>query len=149
MLRDNCSAEMANSSTATKFYNTKMNVANETQRVLTLLLMGMTFSDLYSCVKHNSIEGLPPDVNIRMLNSFAHKYGRTPDLVRLAVPTDNVSRFGLMTTEKVVRKGQRVERKLMYFSLITTLQWAEKRKSCRLMAGRLVVLVLLMCALDL
>ncbi len=87
------------SSTATKFFNTKVHVSNETDRVLTLLLTGLSFRDWYLNVKNNSLDGVPPDVNERMLNSFEHKYGRTPDIIRLASPMIYRNRQGLMADD--------------------------------------------------
>jgi hypothetical protein len=72
-------------STATRYFNTKVNVSNTTERILTLLLTGLSFNDLYQHVKHKSLDGIPPDVTISSLNHFEHKYGRTPDIIRMAL----------------------------------------------------------------
>lgn len=107
-------AETANSGTATRYFNTKVNVSNGSQRVLTMLLTGLTFNDLYVGVKNGCIDGMPPDLSLNALNHFEHKYGRTPDIIRMAVPINNKSQFGLMSGETVVRKGQRVEIDVMF-----------------------------------
>ena len=109
---EDCSAEEleAFSSVATKFFNTKVNVSNTTERILTLLLSGLSFNDLYQHVKNQSLAGLPPDVTISALNHFAHKYGRTPDIIRMALPFVPSNRTGLMTPpETLTKPGQRVE----------------------------------------
>lgn len=103
------SVEEAHSSTATRYFNTKVNVSNNEQRVLTMLLTGLSFADLYSMVTNKSVGGLPPDLTKTALNRFAHKYGRTPDIVRLANPINYKSLFGLMESDWIVRVGQRVE----------------------------------------
>ena len=106
--------ECAHSSTATRYFNTKVNISNSSERVLTMMLTGLTFSDLYSCVKNKSIDGIPPDLTMNALNNFEHKYGRTPDIVRLAIPVNFKSRFGLMSTVDVTLAGQRVEIDVMF-----------------------------------
>jgi hypothetical protein len=104
----------AYSSTATKFFNTKVNVSNATQRILTMLLCGLSFNDLYLIAKHDSISGIPPDINVQSLNSFSHKYGRTPDILRLATAQQIPNRQGLMDhSTKPLFVGARVEIDIM------------------------------------
>eukprot|EP01034_Spumella_vulgaris_P022931 gene22931-29109_t len=99
----------AMNSTAARYFNTKVNVSNTTQRILAMLLTGMSFKDLYLCVKNKSLGGMHPDLTIQALNHFEHKYGRTPDVVRLANPANFRSRSGLMSSENIERVGERVE----------------------------------------
>ena len=96
--------------TATRYFNTKVHVSNQKERVLTLLLTGLSFRDWSILVKHDSISGVPPDVTTQMLNSFEHQYGCTPDIVRLAVPIQPDQQWGLMDPPVVLeRVGQRYE----------------------------------------
>ena len=44
--------EDALSGIATRFFNTKVNVSNQEERILTLLMTGLTFRDLYMHVKN-------------------------------------------------------------------------------------------------
>lgn len=74
--------ESAYSNTATKFFNSKVNVSNSTDRILTLLLSGFSFDDWKSHVKNKSLDGIPPDVTTKALDSFERKYGKTPDIIR-------------------------------------------------------------------
>eukprot|EP01041_Mallomonas_annulata_P031392 gene31392-53694_t len=107
---NDCDIETAFSNTAVRYFNTKVNVSNITERVLTLLMTGLSFRDWYCHVKHGSLDGLPPDVDMRSLNSFEHKYGRTPDIVRLAIPLQTPSHTGLMgEKEPICEVGQRYE----------------------------------------
>ncbi len=99
----------AYSSTATRYFNTKVNVSNDEQRVLTMLLTGLSFADLYSMVVNGSVGGLPTDLTKTALNRFAHKYGRTPDIIRMANPINYRSLFGLMEADTIVKVGQRIE----------------------------------------
>ena len=79
--------EEALQGTATRFFNTKVNVSNQTERILTLLMTGLSFRDWQMHVKHGSLGGIPPDLTSHGLNRFEYRYGRTPDIVRLAHPT--------------------------------------------------------------
>jgi hypothetical protein len=88
----------AMSNTAVRFFNTKVNVSNQTERILTLLMTGLSFKDLYSHVRNGSLEGLPPDLTISALNNYEHRYGCTPDLVQLSTSRNPGHRQGLMTT---------------------------------------------------
>ena len=88
--------ESAFSSTATRYFNLRVNVSNSTQRILTLLLTGLSFDDVYSMVKHGSVTGLPPDLTISQMNSFSHQFGRTPDILRLATAQQIPNRKGLV-----------------------------------------------------
>jgi len=109
--------ENALSTYASKFFNTKVkvtngkvHVSNGTERILTLLLTGLSFSDWYHHVQNKSLDGIPPDVTTQMLNSFEHKYGRTPDIIRMALPVMQDNRTGLMTPPApLTAPGQRVE----------------------------------------
>lgn len=104
------SEEEAHSSTATRYFNTKVHVSNQQERVLATLLTGLSFRDLYSMVKHNSVDGLPRDLTMSALNHFEHKYGRTPDVLQLATPNlaGNVKGY-LAPKVPLTRCGQRVE----------------------------------------
>ena len=55
----------ANSATASRFFNTKVNVSNVEERILTMLLTGFSYADLYQLAKSNGIGGLHPDINIK------------------------------------------------------------------------------------
>lgn len=102
--------ECGYSSTSTRFFNTKVNISNGTERVLTMLMTGLSFRDLYLLVKHNSLSGMPVDLTCSMLNKFENKYGRNPDIVKLALPLNNKNIKGLMAEARVLsRCGDLVE----------------------------------------
>lgn len=106
----NTTNEECYSNTATRYFNTKVNVSNSTERILTLLLTGLSFQDWYSHVQHGSLEGIPGKVTTTMLNSFENKYGRTPDFIRLALPLKEKNKRGLMAEPTILTKcGQRIE----------------------------------------
>ena len=84
------------SNTATRYFNTKVNVSNITERILCYLLSGFSFNDLYKAIKYGSLRGFHPDLTISALNHFSHRYGTTPDIIRLANPRSVPYREGLM-----------------------------------------------------
>ena len=100
----------AMSNTAVRFFNTKVNVSNQTERILTLLMTGLSFRDLYSHVSNGSLEGLPPDLTISALNKYEHRYGCTPELIQLSTSRNPGHRQGLMTMrEELTYCGERYE----------------------------------------
>lgn len=102
--------EEAYSSTATKFFNSKVNVSNAQERILATLLTGLTFNDILSFTKNNSVLGLPRDITQSALNSFEHSYGRTPDVLQLAFPDLSGNKKGYMAPKEVLTTvGERVE----------------------------------------
>jgi hypothetical protein len=56
------------------------------------------------------VDGIPPDLTIKVLNSFEHRFGRTPDIIRLAVPLMYKNRQGLMSSNPpLTMPGERIE----------------------------------------
>ena len=60
-----------------------------------MLLTGLSFNDLYTIIKNGSVNGLPPDLKLQHLNTFSHRYGRTPDILRLNL-------FALLTASDAI-----------------------------------------------
>eukprot|EP01034_Spumella_vulgaris_P017994 gene17994-22970_t len=80
-------APVAYNSTATKYFNSKVNVSTAQERILSTLLTGLTFRDLLFLTNNNAVSGLPRDLTATaFLHSFENKYGRTPDVLQLALP---------------------------------------------------------------
>ena len=52
----------AHSASATKYFNSKVNVSNTQERILATLLTGLTFRDLLFMSNNNSVAGLPRDI---------------------------------------------------------------------------------------
>jgi hypothetical protein len=101
---------LAMSNTATKFFNTKVHVSTLTDRILTLLLSGLSFNDWMNHVQNGSLGGIPPDVTMQALNHFERQYGKTPDIIRLAAPHRIGNRSGLMDKDtSITAVGSRVE----------------------------------------
>jgi hypothetical protein len=67
--------------TATRYFNSKVHVSNQEERIMAMLLMGLSFDDVYKHIHNNSIDGLPKDISVRSLNQFQHKYGTSPDVL--------------------------------------------------------------------
>jgi len=109
-LTDDCAEFVYSSNTATKHFNTKVHLSNNSEVVFMLLMMGLSLNDWYKHVKNGSLGGIPPSVTPQLLNNFVHKHGKTPDIIRLAIPIIPGNRSGLMDPpEELVRRGQRVE----------------------------------------
>ena len=103
---------------AVHYFNSKVNVSDGTERVLTMLLSGLSFNDWYTAIKNGSIKGLPPDATIHIFNRFAHQHGKTPDVIRLALPKMASNQIGLMTPPAALtRIGERVEVDVFQFDL--------------------------------
>ena len=84
-------------------------VSNPDEMILASLLTGLSFRDLYNMAQQG-IEGLPRDVTIKTLNNFEHRYGRTPDIIQMALPNLAGNTKGYMAPAvEMVRAGQRVE----------------------------------------
>jgi hypothetical protein len=84
---DPISSPVAYNSTATKYFNSKVNVSTAQERIFSTLLTGLTFKDLFFLTNNNAaISGLPRDLTATALHSFENKYGRTPDVLQLAFP---------------------------------------------------------------
>ena len=97
------------------FFNTRVNVSNMEQRILTLMMMGFSYADIYQHVlnrekKKNSINGFPPDLTLAGLEKYKHKYGVTPTLVTLSQPHTINESEGLKDKIKSTEKpGDRIE----------------------------------------
>ena len=104
------SIEESNSSTATRYFNSKVNVSNTEERILATLLTGLSFEDIYTMAKHENTDGMPREITVKALNRFAQSYGRTPDVLQLALPNLAGNSKGYMAPiEKVMKCGARVE----------------------------------------
>jgi hypothetical protein len=100
----------AYNSTATKYFNSKVNVSSTQERILATLLTGLTFKDLLTISKHNSVQGLPRDITPETLHTFENRYGRTPDVLQLAFPNLAGNTKGYFAQkDPLTRRGQRLE----------------------------------------
>jgi hypothetical protein len=116
------------SNVSTKFFNTHVQVNNGAERILTLMLSGFTTGDLLKMIKHNSVTGIHPSVDTKMINSFVRTYGTRPDLIKLAYPQLKKNQQGLRQEPTVIDKvGQRVE--LDKFENDTNVQTTTQTKS--------------------
>ena len=107
--------EGAYSSTATRYFNSKVNVSNNDERILSLLLSGHSFKDIYFFVQQGNIAGLPRDLTIQSLNNFERRYGRTPDIHQMATPDLAGNKKGYMAQkQKPQAVGSRVEGDILF-----------------------------------
>ena len=97
-------------STATKYFNSKVNVSSAQERILSALLTGLTFRDLLFMTNNNSIAGIPRDLTATALHSFENKYGRTPDVLQLAFSELSGNTKGYFAPKPILTHcGQHVE----------------------------------------
>ncbi len=72
---DPISSQVAYNSTATKYFNSKVNVSTAQECILSTLLTGLTFRDLLFLTNNEAVSGLPRDLTATALHSFENKYG--------------------------------------------------------------------------
>ena len=107
---DPISSPVAYNSTATKYFNSKVNVSTAQERILSTLLTGLTFRDLLFLTNNDAVSGLPRDLTATALHSFENKYGRTPDVLQLAFPDLSGNAKGYFAPKPILTHcGQRVE----------------------------------------
>jgi len=115
--------EEARSAVATRYFNSKVNVSNSEERVLSLLLSGLNIDTLRMMYGKTSEEnpisdvayGLPRDITIKDINRYERLYGSTPEVLQQALPNKagNVKGY-LRPIEKLVHVGQRIEADIFY-----------------------------------
>jgi len=118
-----CVDEEALNSTATRYFNTKIHVTNQEERIMAMLLTGLTFKDIYAMTKENSVHGLPRDLTMQSLNQFSHRYGTSPDILQLARPNLAGNTKGYMATKApLITVGERIEADYMFsdFNMIVS-----------------------------
>ena len=102
--------QQAHASTATRYFNSKINVSTVEERILATLLSGLTFKDLLTMTKNESVLGMPRDITPQSLHSFENKYGRTPDILQLAFPDLSGNKKGYFAPPvPLTHCGQRIE----------------------------------------
>jgi hypothetical protein len=100
--------------TANRYFNSKINVTDQQERVLAHLLTGMSFRDTKKAVEHNSIIGLPRDVTVHALHRYERLYGTNPPVLQLATPNLASNRKGYHAPlPQLTHVGQRVEADFM------------------------------------
>jgi hypothetical protein len=100
----------AYASTATRYFNSKINVSTVEERILATLLSGLTFKDLLTMTANASILGMPRDITPQSLHRFENKYGRTPDILQLAFPDLSGNKKGYFAPKvPLTRCGERLE----------------------------------------
>eukprot|EP01036_Dinobryon_divergens_P039047 gene39047-51372_t len=102
--------QQAHASTATRYFNSKINVSTVEERILATLLSGLTFKDLLTMTKNESVLGMPRDITPQSLHNFENKYGRTPDILQLAFPDLSGNKKGYFAPPvPLTHCGQRIE----------------------------------------
>jgi len=102
--------QQAYASTATRYFNSKINVSTVEERILATLLSGLTFKDLLTMTTNASVLGMPRDITPQSLHRFENKYGRTPDILQLAFPDLGGNKKGYFAPKQLLtRCGERIE----------------------------------------
>ena len=92
------------------YFNGKVNYNTVSERILGLMMSGLSFGAIRSALKHQSIGGVHPDITLEALIRYEREHGRSPDVVQMALAHQpgNVKAFDKQK-EKLVRRGQRIE----------------------------------------
>lgn len=95
---------------STNYFNTKVNVNTNEERVLSYLLTGLTLRDIQDAISNGSITGFHPEMKRKQLSNFEGKWGRTPDVLQMAYPNKLGNVKGYMSEPHVYTfVGERVE----------------------------------------
>ena len=92
------------------YFNGRVNYNTVSERILGLLLSGLSFAAIRSAVKHKSIGGVHPDITLESLIRYEREHGRSPDVVQMALAHQigNQKAFERQK-EPLSRVGQRIE----------------------------------------
>jgi hypothetical protein len=92
------------------FFNGRVDFNTVQERILGLLMSGLSFRAIQLAVEHQSLGGVHPSVTKEALAQFERDHGRTPDVVRQALihQIGNQKAYD-KTREPLSRVGQRVE----------------------------------------
>jgi len=102
--------EQGFSAAPVQYFNSKINVSSVEERILALLISGLTIENLIKYVKHGSVSGLHPDITLSSLHKFSRKYGYSPDAVQLAIPNKQGNVKGYLAPSKQLTQcGEVVE----------------------------------------
>ena len=155
---DNMHTESANSGTATRYFNSKVNISNNEERILAALLTGLSFNDLYMMIKFGYVDGLPRDISVQTLNKFEHNYGRNPSVLQMAIPNLTGNTKGYMAQPpKIAKIGERESRPISLWANLMKIPCCLLRKTaipedsqqnCFHTVVQLQVMLILMCFLD-
>lgn len=103
-------------------------MTNQDERILTMLMMGFSYSDLHMHVKNKSISGISPDLTIHGLEKYKNKYGVTPTLITLSNPRNFDESVGLKDEiERTHNVGDRVEIDVMEYEFNMSRKSTEKK----------------------
>ncbi len=91
---------------ANTYFNTKINVSDGEERILAYMLMGFGWDTLWGGVNDGSIKGFHPGLTKELLNKFANKWGKSPDILQMAHPNVTGNMKGYMSErEEVLEVG--------------------------------------------
>jgi Reverse transcriptase (RNA-dependent DNA polymerase) len=107
---------------ASRYFNTVVHVSSVEERILVLLLSGITLRALKLHVEHSSLRHLPSDITMAALLKFERKYGTNPDIIQAVLPNFLGAGHGLHPPpEKPLHVGHMVEADFFYLDLNETI----------------------------
>lgn len=69
---------------ARNYFNSQLHASSVSDRILAMMLSGMSFKTLYNAVKNKAIQGIHPDITVQKLLEFGKTMGTTPDIISIA-----------------------------------------------------------------
>ncbi len=89
---------------ANTYFNTKINVSDEEERVLAYMLSGLTWDMMNVAIGKGVFTGLHPGITKTVLERFSRKWGKTPDILQMAHPNITGNQKGYMSQREEVKE---------------------------------------------
>jgi hypothetical protein len=92
------------------YFNGRVNYNSVSDRILGLMMSGLSFGAIRAALKHKSIGGVHPDITLESLRRYERDHGRSTDVVQMALAHQigNQKAFERQK-EALTRVGQRIE----------------------------------------
>lgn len=100
---------------ANTYFNTKVNVSNEEERILAYMLSGLTWEMLREALDKQLFTGLHPNITKSLLERFSRKWGKSPDILQMAHPNITGNAKGYMSERDEVKEVGYLQADFMSF----------------------------------
>ena len=92
------------------YFNGRVTYNSVSERILGLMMSGLSFGAIRACLKHQSIGGVHPDITLEALARYERDHGRSPDVVQMAL-AHQIGNQKAFERQKapLKRRGQRIE----------------------------------------
>jgi hypothetical protein len=92
------------------YFNGRVNYNTVSDRILGLMMSGLSFGAIRSALKHKSIGGVHPDITLESLVRYEKEHGRSPDVVQIALAHQIGNQKAFERQKEPLRRvGQRIE----------------------------------------